>query len=285
MKTIKILAIILVLAVSLTACNRNRLTPNNTLQTQPTTEPNPPTVHEPEFYIELHGIKLDLAKADVIKNGEGEEIDAKQAYESGEYFNFEFKDVTIGRKSTGVSYHSAKHENYYDPAEMKLRDEYPEPHEVRELKLEDMFGGLKVTQASLSGQKTGTDVEIATSVKYEGEIKLKGWLVLAIEDEGHEKKGDILFFVDASSTAGLPFPVKAAKDHGMFYVLSDDSVYYSDIAMFRLGSIHDEEYDADFTAIPEDGSVIEAEVTLSELNLRASDQQGFWYEAVITGIE
>jgi len=127
MKKLRLIALLLAVVVTVTACRKKDTPLDNN---PPPEDNNPPTASAPEYYVEIHGYKLDLELADEIRDRNDDRLTAREALDSGEYFTFEFKNLALARYSAGVSYNTAENPDFYDFEAEELNIEFPTPGEV-----------------------------------------------------------------------------------------------------------------------------------------------------------
>jgi len=246
-----------------------------------------------EFVVEIEGIKFDLAAASSLRNQEQEEITAEEAYalhQAGENYGASWEGMALVKQSSGESLNSIDNpdafvEGHPSNPLMTVNEEIPlNTNEVKTVYDGDVIDGLTVKNASYGYLiARGADTEIITFSNFgcgyelDGELTLTGYIIVAAELEPPAEIGDILFFPDAESAAGVSFlsivPGDSSPSH---YAMSvgDFHVYNEDLTIM-LGTIFDEEYaDVDLSTIPEDGTAKQVEVTFSGIEVRQNDQVG-----------
>ncbi len=176
-------------------------------------------------------------------------------------------------EAVGVYYDNIANADIFDEKEMKFTGA-PETvvHEYKKYNVGDMFGDLKLTEASTEFYAGGSDQKPRKyfnggSARFEGMLTLTGKCRLENEDKAYIIPQNIEFLPDAKSAKLLPIMRYTFDDEGnedlMAGVLGD-LCYLAENYDLILGNA-DNYPELDFTGFPEDGSCVDVQVTVDNI--------------------
>ncbi len=227
-----------------------------------------------------NGEPAELTNA-VVTNREGGEIPLSEMTKDN------WADVTCDyvylAEPQGIYYDSVKNADIFDEKEMTFTG-VPETvsYKFKKYKVGDSFGELKVTKARTTFCSVWSDLNPAYFnggfVRFEGTLTLTGKCYLSPEDDVYVLKRDIKFFPEADSRK-LPVMEYPSDENGnsrlhtsMNGTVCWISEYPTGIGLGNAGDYPD----LDFGDFPEDGSLVDVQVTIdniscgNELNLTKS---------------
>ncbi len=219
-----------------------------------------------------NGEPVDLTNA-VVTGHEGE-IPLSEMTENN-WLDVTCSDYVYLAEPQGIYYDSVKNADIFDENEMKFTGA-PETvsYKYKKYKVGDSFGELKVTKARTSFCSVWSDLNPAYFnggfVRFEGEITLTGKCYLSPEDDVYVLKRDIKFFPDADSRK-LPVMEYPSDENGnsrlhrhMNNTVCLLSEYPTGITLGNAG----DHPDLDFSEFPEDGSLVDVQVTIDNISFR-----------------
>jgi len=175
----------------------------------------------------------------------------------------------------GIYYDSVKNADIFNENEMTFTGT-PETvsYKYKKYKVGDSFGELKVTKARTSFCQQLFDCKPkyfnGGSVSFEGTLTLTGKCYISPEDDVYVLKRDIKFFPDADSRK-LPVMEYPSGENGnsTLHMHRNNTVcllseYPTGIALGNAGDYQD----LDFSEFPEDGSLVDVQVTIDSISLR-----------------
>ncbi len=227
-----------------------------------------------------NGEPVDLTNA-VVHGHEGE-IPLSEMTENN-WLDVMCSDYVYLAEPLGIYYDSVKNADIFDENEMKFTG-VPETvsYKFKKYKVGDSFGELKVTKARTSFCQPWFDLKPkyfnGGFVRFEGEITLTGKCYLSPEDDVYVLKRDIKFFPDADSRK-LPVMEYPSDGNGnsTLHRHRNNKVCLLSEYPTGIGLGNADDYpDLDFGDFPEDGSLVDVQVTIdnfscgNELNLTKS---------------
>lgn len=164
-------------------------------------------------------------------------------------------------------------------------------HEYKKYNIGDMFGSLKVTEASTMFNSTFSEMTpkyfYGGSVKFDGSIILTGKCWLAPETEGYDTERDIHFVPDAKSSKLLPIMEYYSDENGNEFLMSgvaNNFCYLAEQQDFYLGNA-DSYPNIDFNELPKDGSCAEVRVTLEKISFQTMKEWGRGFNCELVDLE
>lgn len=201
-----------------------------------------------------------------------------------------YNQFTYLTKSLGVSYNSI--DDSFDYENRIFNVEVPEQnHEWFKVYPGDKFESLTVKEVSVDydyfeGEVYNGDLK----VRFSGKVTVTGLIKYDALNVTKSGEGSILLLVDGEAWGDIPILLLKSDigylqkadfedNHNNFY-------YSSDLEAINLGNIYQEYYaDFDFSMLPNDGSYLRAEVTLTDLLYwKKTRSTGMRYNAKIESI-
>ncbi len=220
-----------------------------------------------------NGEPVDLTNA-VVHGHEGE-IPLSEMTENN-WLDVMCSDYVYLAEPQGIYYDSVKNADIFDENEMTFTGA-PETvsYKFKKYKVGDSFGELKVSKARTSFCSQWFDSKPkyfnGGFVRFEGEITLTGKCYLSPEDDVYVLKRDIKFFPDADNSRKLPVMEYSSDENGnrrlhtsMNGTVCWISEYPTGIALGNAG----DHPDLDFSEFPEDGSLVDVQVTIDNISFR-----------------
>ncbi|MCL2018844.1 MAG: hypothetical protein FWG70_03700 [Oscillospiraceae bacterium] len=305
-----IIVSLLAMSLSLAACsgeddraNDNNAIPDNTPVTTPSVILE--TIDDElsgDFVVDVRGTKFNLADAVSLIGDEGELTpeQAVQKHNNDEYYSAQW-DFMLYQPSLGINYNSLDNPEVFidDPNTVNIEIALEPPvntNPMVKFNDGDVLNGLTVKNLN-DGYGFGytyhfpdgfSDFSVSMGYELVGETTMSGYVIAAMSDDVvYVYPGDIYFFPDTESVKDFPLSktfLGNMRDDYVFWV--DDFLTYTDIPLFHLGALTDEEYrDVDLRAIPDDGTPIRVEVTLTDIKVGYPAKGGLRVTARIVGIK
>ncbi len=219
-----------------------------------------------------NGEPVDLTNA-VVTGHEGE-IPLSEMTENN-WLDVTCSDYVYLAEPLGIYYDSVKNADIFDENEMTFTG-VPETvsYKFKKYKVGDSFGELKVTKARTTFCSVWYDLNPAYFnggfVRFEGTLTLTGKCYISPEDDVYVLKRDIKFFPDEDSRK-LPVMEYPSDENGnsslhrhMNNTVCLLSEYPTGIALGNAG----DHPDLDFGEFPEDGSLVDVQVTIDNFSCR-----------------
>ncbi len=180
-------------------------------------------------------------------------------------------------EAVGVYYDNIVNADIFDENEMKFMGA-PETvvHKYKKYNVGDMFGDLKLTEASTNFSPYASDFKPryfnGGFVRFEGTLTLTGKCRLALGDIAYTSPRDIEFLPDAKSAKLLPIIRYSIDDEGnedLMRGVLGDFCYLAENYDLLLGNA-DDHPELDFSGFPTDGSCVDVQVTVENIFLSSN---------------
>ena len=164
-------------------------------------------------------------------------------------------------------------------------------HEYKKYNVGDMFGSLKVAEASTMFNSAFAEMKpkyfYGGSVLFEGALTLTGKCWRSPETEGYDTERDIHFVPDAKSAKLLPIIEYYSDEDGNEFIVSgatDSFCYLAEQQDFYLGNA-DNYPNIDLNELPADGSCADVRVTLEKISFRTMKEWGRGFNCELVDLE
>ncbi len=162
--------------------------------------------------------------------------------------------------------------------------------EYKKYKVGDMFGDLKLVEASTSFCPDWSYLSPrffnGGTARFEGRLTLTGICCIAPETEGYTHERDIHFYPDAQG-AKLPIMNYSLSENGCVALsmgMNGDFCWLSEYFRIVLGNA-DGYPDFDFGGFPDDGSFVNVQVTVDNINFRNELNFGMIFRANLVDLK
>lgn len=234
-----------------------------------------------------NGNSVDFTNA-VVTGSDGEISLSEMTDDNWGYVTCDFICLA---NSLGISYNSVDNADIFDKDEMTFKD-VPQTvkYEYKTYKVGDSFGGLKVTEA-----KTNFFPYFASStpkyfgggnVKFEGEVTLTGRCRISPQAEGYLAAHDIQFIPDANSLLPIMnYSFDENENVPLSLGMEDDVWWLNEYSLAIFLGNADNYPNLYFGDVPEDGSFVNVEVTIDNIDFRNELNFTSRYNAKLVDIE
>ena len=239
-----------------------------------TVEEIPPIDNEIAAKFEVPGGDTpDLSNIEIFGN-DGETLSLSEMTEDN-WYSATCDGYVYLAEPLGIFYDNVDNSDIFNEDETTFKG-VPEivTHEYKKYKVGDMFGGMKLVEASTSFNVFNSDLYPAYfnggSATFEGETVLTGKCRIAPEDDGYIAKRDIQFIPDANCKK-LPLMNYNADKDGNESLLTyrfGDYVFSCEYRPIILLGNADSFPDIDFSQFPDDGSFVDVKVTINKFYIR-----------------